>query len=66
MLVLTRRPNEVINIGDNIEVKILSVRDGNRVLVGIAAPESVQVHRSEVYQRIKRQEKESGKIAVPA
>jgi len=51
MLILTRRPGEVIRIGDDISITILSV-NGLQVRLGIDAPESVQVHREEIYQRI--------------
>ena len=51
MLVLTRKENESIMIGDDVEVKILDVKD-NQVKVGIIAPKSVPVHRQEVYLAI--------------
>ncbi len=51
MLVLTRKENESIMIGNDIEVKILDLRD-NQVKVGIVAPRSVAVHRREVYLAI--------------
>ena len=50
MLVLSRRPNESIRIGSNIQVKLLQVR-GNQVTLGIAAPAEVAVDREEVYLR---------------
>lgn len=52
MLVLSRRIGESINIGDDVTVTILDVRD-NQVRVGIAAPRDVPVHREEVFYRIK-------------
>lgn len=48
MLVLTRKPNQSIMIGDDIEVSILSVM-GEKVRIGIAAPRSVPVFRKEVW-----------------
>ena len=45
-------------IGDQIEVKILSI-DGEQVKLGIVAPKSVKVHRSEVFEAIREQNKES-------
>jgi len=48
MLVLGRKVNEVIRIGDDIRIMICEVK-GDRVLVGIDAPKDVVVHRSEVY-----------------
>ncbi|EMB0750388.1 carbon storage regulator CsrA [Providencia rettgeri] len=51
MLILTRRINEEVMIGDDIKIRILGVK-GNQVRIGIAAPEGVSVHREEIYQRI--------------
>jgi carbon storage regulator len=51
MLVLTRRQNEKIIIGDNIEVVILGI-DCGQVKLGIEAPKDMPVHREEIYQRI--------------
>ena len=52
MLVLTRKENESIMIGNDIEVKVLDLKD-NQVKLGIVAPRSVAVHRREVYLAIK-------------
>lgn len=51
MLILTRRINEEVMIGDDIKIRILGVK-GNQVRIGIAAPEDVSVHREEIYQRV--------------
>jgi len=51
MLVLTRKENESIMIGNDIEVKVLDLKD-NQVKIGIMAPRSVAVHRREVYLAI--------------
>ena len=56
MLVLSRKLKESIMIGDHIEVKILSV-DGDQIKLGIVAPKSVKVHRSEVFEAIQEQNK---------
>ena len=53
MLVLSRRKDESIMIGENIEVKIVNVR-GNKVGLGITAPKCIPVHRMEVYEAIYR------------
>ena len=45
-------------IGDHIEVKILAV-EGDQVKLGIVAPKSVKVHRSEVFEAIQQQNKEA-------
>jgi len=51
MLVLSRRTDESMFIGDDIKITVLDIR-GGQVRLGIIAPESVKVHREEVYQRI--------------
>jgi len=56
MLVLTRKTGESIMIGDTIEVKIIAV-EGDQVKLGIDAPRSVKVHRSEVYKAIQEENK---------
>ncbi|MFQ5734803.1 MAG: carbon storage regulator [Planctomycetaceae bacterium] len=48
MLVLSRRKNETIHIGNGISVTILGFRRGGAVKLGIEAPESVLIHRAEV------------------
>ena len=53
MLVLSRKSNESLMIGDNIEIIVLEIREGN-VKLGIKAPREVSVHRQEVYNEIKR------------
>lgn len=52
MLILTRRSGEGLRIGDEIKVVILEIK-GNQVRIGIEAPDNIQVHRDEVYERIK-------------
>ena len=56
MLVLTRRPNESVMIGDEVVVTVLEVR-GDVVRLGIAAPRAVQVHREEIYRELQAQNK---------
>lgn len=51
MLVLQRKPNEEICIGDDIRVMVVDVR-GDKVRLGISAPRDVAVHRSEVRDAI--------------
>ena len=51
MLVLSRRADESMFIGDDIKITVLDIR-GGQVRLGITAPESIKVHREEVYQRI--------------
>jgi carbon storage regulator len=57
MLVLTRKPNQSIMIGDDIEVSVLSVV-GDKVRIGIHAPQEVPVFRTEIYVEIQREQSE--------
>jgi carbon storage regulator len=54
MLVLTRKVNQSIVIGDDIEVVVLEVR-GEQVRIGIRAPQAIAVHRKEVYEQIRQE-----------
>lgn len=51
MLILTRRVGETLMINDDIKVTVLAV-NGNQVKIGIDAPNTVAVHREEIYLRI--------------
>lgn len=53
MLVLTRKSNQSIMIGDDVEVSVLSVM-GEKVRIGIQAPQEVPVFRKEIYLEIHR------------
>lgn len=57
MLVLSRKKDEKIVIGDNISIMVVEIR-GDKVRLGIDAPRDVSVHRREVYEAIKRKESE--------
>ncbi len=54
MLVLTRRLNQSIKIGDDIEITVVEVR-GDQVRLGVNAPRDVSVHRKEVYLQIQQE-----------
>ena len=53
MLILGRREQEVITIGDDVKVVIVRI-EGDYVKVGIQAPKNVEVHRLEVYSKIQK------------
>jgi len=55
MLILTRRVDESLVIGDNVTVTILSVK-GNQVRIGVDAPRDVTVHREELAQKLDSRE----------
>ena len=57
MLILTRRVGETLMIGDDVTVTVLGVK-GNQVRIGVNAPKDVSVHREEIYERIKNEQKE--------
>ncbi len=54
MLVLTRKVNESIIIGDDIEITVVEIK-GDHVKLGITAPRNITVHRKEVYLAIQRE-----------
>ncbi len=54
MLVLARRLNESIMIGDDIEIVVIDIK-GDQVKLGIRAPKRVTVHRKEIYDEIRKE-----------
>ena len=64
MLVLTRKSNESIMIGDEIELTILSV-SGDKVRVGIQAPRDIPVFRKEVWLEIQQEDVAAGTASRP-
>jgi carbon storage regulator len=60
MLILTRRIGESLNIGDEIKITLLGIK-GNQVRIGIDAPKDVQVHREEIYDKIKRETRKANR-----
>ena len=62
MLVLTRKSNQSIMIGDDIEVSVLAIM-GEKVRIGIQAPRDIPVFRKEVYLEIQQENVASGNAA---
>lgn len=56
MLILSRKTNQKILIGDDIEITIIEVR-GDQVKIGIKAPQEIQVFRQELYKEIQAENK---------
>ncbi len=54
MLVLSRRKDETIMIGDSVEITVVDIR-GDTVRLGITAPRTVSVHRKEIYNAIQQE-----------
>lgn len=63
MLVLTRKRNEAIQIGDDIEIKVLAI-EGDQIKIGIDAPKSVGIYRKEIYVEIQQQNNEAANVSV--
>jgi carbon storage regulator len=62
MLVLTRKPNQSIMIGDDIEVSVLSTT-GDKVRIGIQAPRDIPIFRKEIYLEIQQETMAAGSSA---
>lgn len=61
MLVLSRQRDETIMIGDDIEITVVDIR-GDKVRLGITAPKQIAVHRKEVYEAIKKENREASQM----
>jgi carbon storage regulator len=62
MLVLTRKKDECIMIGDDIEIYLVDIAP-NQVRIGINAPRDVQIYRKEVYDAIKEENRRSRELS---
>jgi carbon storage regulator len=65
MLILSRKKDEMINIGGTVTVRILEIQDG-QIKIGIEAPREVGIYRSELYEQILRQNREASRSAKSA
>ncbi|NCU16696.1 carbon storage regulator CsrA [Pallidibacillus pasinlerensis] len=63
MLILSRKKGEAIQIGDGIEIRVVSIQ-GDQVKIGIDAPKSVEVFRKEIYDQIQAENKQAA-VASP-
>jgi len=63
MLVLTRKINEAIKIGDDIELTILSI-SGDQIKIGIDAPRHVEIHRKEIYLDIQNENNNASQTSI--
>jgi carbon storage regulator len=61
MLVLSRQRDQTIMIGDDIEITVVDIR-GDKVRLGINAPSQIPVHRKEVYEAIKRENRAAASV----
>lgn len=64
MLVLSRHRDESIMIGDEIVITIVDIR-GDKVRLGIDAPQDIPVHRQEVYEAIQRENRKATEVTPP-
>ncbi|MFC4387025.1 carbon storage regulator CsrA [Gracilibacillus marinus] len=62
MLVLSRKLNETIKIGEDIEVTVLAI-EGEQIKLGISAPRDVEIHRQEVYDAIQKENNEAANLS---
>ena len=64
MLVLTRKINQSITIGDDIQIIVVEIK-GDQVKLGIKAPKAVRVFRGEIYEEIQNENIEASKTEIP-
>lgn len=63
MLVLSRKPGERLRIGEAVEVVILAVR-GDQVSLGVCAPREIPIHREELLERIRRENRRAATLPM--
>ena len=64
MLILARKLNESITIGDDVEIVVVEIK-GDQVKLGIRAPRNVAVHRTEIYKEIRDQNTRAAETPAP-
>jgi len=64
MLVLSRKINQSIMVGDNVRIVVVAV-DRDQVKLGIEAPRDIPVHRSEIYEEIQRTNQSAAAAPAP-
>ncbi len=63
MLVLSRKRDECIMIGDDVEITIVDIK-GEQVKIGVTAPKTVSIHRKEVYEAIQQENKAAAQTGL--
>lgn len=63
MLILTRKTEQSIQIGEDIELKVLGV-SGDQVKLGIEAPKHVEIHRKEIYASIQDENNKAAGVSA--
>jgi carbon storage regulator len=58
MLILTRKIDESIIVGDNIKITVIEIQ-GDNVRIGIDAPRELSIHREEIYQAIRQENRQT-------
>ncbi len=63
MLVLTRRPGEAIRIGDDVSISVVEIQ-GTQVRLAIDAPREIPVHREEIYEQVREENRRAAGAAT--
>ncbi|MFC4023852.1 carbon storage regulator CsrA [Oceanobacillus longus] len=63
MLVLSRKRNEAIQVGEDIEITVLAI-EGDQIKLGISAPKSIDIYRKEIYVDIQQQNNEAANVSL--
>jgi len=64
VLVLSRKINESVIIGDNIQIMVVEIK-GDQIKLGISAPKEVTVYRGEIFEAIQNENKEASQSTIP-